>query len=270
MKRLFSVFIPALIIIASTSLSQNAPQSYKWKAPLITLEVTGMFNVPTGTARGSVTDFFTFTNFGCNLGIGFNVNAKIALNKKRNILALISAGFEQIEGDDYDNVYINGQNFNGYPLRDTMTFSTITGGGTSRVLIRNITAGIGIEYVFSPQKPVSPFVSADFNINNFFGYYTEDRNTGGYIYYKINKAVRYGAELNAGVELRIKNNIGFIVGAKYHIANIIGRKSEATNDNTFNLLDAAATGLNSRLTNDRIISIFQPYLGFSAFLGFRK
>jgi len=281
--KLIIIFIGAILACASSCLhSQISLPPYQWKAPLVTFEIIGFFDIPeqgaksskyssTNLTNGNISEFFSFANYGTGLGTGFNINAKVALNKKRNLLGYLSLGYEEIQGDD-TLIYISPNGLHGYPQPGNGTYSTYTGAGTSRIEIRNLMAGIGIEYKYKPEKPVSLYVSTDFNIDYLYGFYLEEPYGANFyqIYYNINGAVRFGWSICTGVQLRVTNGMGFLVGIKYHISNLFGRSSSATTDNTMNLLDAAAPNLNSNLNKDRVIGILQPFLGFSTSLGFKK
>ena len=280
MKIIRSILLLVCISSSLNVFSQSDQISYKWKAPLLTFDITGFFDIPVGAARGNgsstavtngnVSEFFKFNNYGTGLGVGFKIDSKIAVNKKRNFLVYLSLGFEQIQGDD-TLVYISPNTLNGYPLSGSNTYGTYTGSGTSRIVIRNLYAGLGLEFVYKPDKPISFFIGSDFNLDYLYGFYMELPNiTNSYTYYSINGAVRFGLNFNTGLQMRITNNIGFLLGFKYHITNLFNKSSSATNNNSMNLLDAAAPNLNSNLNKDRLISIFQPYLGFSLSFGFKK
>ena len=249
--------------------------------PRFIFELAGSFNVPVGSARGEMIDFFNFQNYGLVHGIGFHFNAKYAANKSGSLYPFITGGFSQLQNNDLQRVYIDSNIIaNGYPLPGSTTYNG-TMGGLSILALRNIYAGIGIQYILNTKHNVLPFAGIEIDYNRIWGFYEQTPNAvagnqpAAIRTFNINSATRFGAGVDAGMDYRISQNLGFVFGVQYRIANLFGKKSEATKPasqnpsdlNSMNLLDDAASGLNSNLSQSRNISYFQFYLGFSVFAG---
>ncbi len=256
--------------------SQDNILKYKFTTPRFVIELAGSFNVPIGQARGEVADFFKFQNYGLVYGIGFHLNVKYAANKKGSIYPFFSAGFVQLQNDEIDNSYIDSNIIrNGYPLPGNLIYNSTP--GTSLLVIRNIHAGLGLQYVFINRHPMMPFAGVEADYNFLWGFYEQiPRIVPGpqglnKTQFNINPTSRVGIAIEIGTDLRINRNLGFVFGAKYAIANLFGKKSERTSsgDNTMNLLDQSAPDLNSNLNSSRNISYLQFYIGFSVFAGKR-
>ncbi len=131
--------------------------------------------------------------------------------------------------------------------------------------------------MLGPRHTLVPFVGIEADYNFLWGFYEQEpRLVDGpegihKSTFPINSTTRIGIGIDVGTDFRIAQNLGFVFGAKYSIANLFGKKSAATlaGDNSMNLLDQAATGLNTNLSSDRNISYLQFYIGFSVFLGKR-
>jgi hypothetical protein len=270
--RNFLVTIFFVLVVINLNLrSQEADKNYKWKAPLITINGDFSYVIPLQDLHGSgVSDFFQFKNYGTRTGIAFNIDAKVALNKKRNLRAFLSLGFVQANRDD-SLTYIDSNSLSrGYPLPGTSFYGAFSG-GQSRVLIRDLYIGLGVEHTLAPDKTVIPFFGVELSLDYIYGYYVQDPGLKGKDKnFNIKGGFRGGFGINTGADIRMLNNVGVILGAKYKFANVIGKNSVKTTENdAMGILDAAASNLNSLLNKNRNIGYFQFYLGLSVFLGLK-
>ena len=251
--------------------------------PRFIFELSGSFNVPIGSARGDIIDFFNFKNYGLVNGIGFHFNIKYAANKSASLYPYITIGFSQLQNDDRERTYIDSNIIsNGYPLPGNNTFAG-TFSGLSLLVLRDMYAGIGLQYILNTKHKILPYAGIEINYHRISGFYEQ---TPGAVLgnepaalrtFTINSASRFGAGIDVGADFRIAKNLGFLFGAQYKIANLLGRESLPTKPasenpsdlNTINLLDKAAPELNSHLSQDRNISYLQFYVGFTVFAGKR-
>jgi hypothetical protein len=225
-------------------------------------------------------DFFTFKNYGLVHGIGFDLEIGYAADKKSHLFPYISAGFVHLQNDDNEHAYIDSNNISyGYPLPGNQIYNTTS--GNSVLVFQIIHFGAGVLYFFSPKAHVSPFCGAELNYNYISGYYEQNsyplpgRTNEGKTEFDIKKTRRIGAGISLGFNYRMTDELGFMFGAKYIVANVFGKESVRTDaasvnpgdKNTMNLLDAAAPELNSNLNSNRSISYLQFKVGFSVFLG---
>ena len=249
--------------------------------PRFIIELAGSFNVPVGSTRGEIIDFFNFKNYGLVHGIGFHFNLKYAADKKGSLFPFITAGFLQLQNDDRQRTYIDSNIIaNGYPLPGNATYQGNIG-GLSLLVIRDIYAGIGLQYILNTKNKFLPYAGFEINYHRLWGFYQQTPNAvvgnepAQIRTFKINSDSRFGAGIDIGADYRIAQNLGFVFGAQYKIANLLGKKSESTKPasqnpgdlNTMNLLDKAAPELNSNLSQDRSINYFQFYIGFTVFAG---
>ncbi len=271
-----AAIIAAILVSVNYSFSQDNTLRYKYTAPRFVIELAGSYNLPIGQTRGGVEDFFTFKNYGLVYGIGFHLNVKYAANKKATIWPYFSGGFAQLQNDETFNSYIDSNIIrNGYPLSGNGIYNSTP--GSSLLVIRNIYAGLGVQYMFGPRHSLVPFIGIEADYNFLWGFYQQEpRLVAGpegihKSTFPINSATRIGIAMDAGTDFRIAQNLGFVFGVKYSISNLFGKRSDATasGDNSMNLIDQAATGLNSNLSSDRNIGYLQFYLGFSLFFGKR-
>ena len=87
----------------------------------------------------------------------------------------------------------------------------------------------------------------------------------------IKSDLRVGIGGSLGAAVRFGKYAGISFGAKYKLVNLIGKKSDFLNElNKMNLLDKAATELNSNLSKSRNMGYIEFYAGATIFLGKTK
>jgi outer membrane protein W len=260
-----------------SSYSQKADSSSTYKTPRAVIEFGGAFDYPVQDAFGTVGEFFKFQNYGTVYGIGPHLNVKFCADKKGKFFPYITIGFVQLQNDDYTNAFIDSNNIsNGYPLPVSQMYNLTSAAAPSVLILRDFYAGLGLQYVFISNRSVIPFIGFEIDYHLLWGLYTQHpgavagNNSTGQVTFSINPASRVGIGADAGFDLRIAQNLGFMFGIKYKFANLLGKQSERTQSsdlNTMNLLDKADTGLNTNLNKNRNIAYFQFYLGFAVFIG---
>jgi hypothetical protein len=276
-KSVFPVTICLISLFAlhKPTTAQEPDTKVYYKAPRFIFEVCGSFDDPTGTSSGVVKDFFSFTNYGCTYGLGFHLNIKYAANKRATLYPFITGGFTQLQNDDHSLALIDSNKITGgYPLSSNTQYSSTP--GTSLIIFRSFYIGSGLQYFFSSKSHFLPFAGLELTYNYIWGYYIQNPNvpvggnTGGQTTFNINGASRFGFGVNLGTEFRITKHLGFVLGANYKLANLLGKQSERSNEvNTINLLDKSDINLNTNLNKNRNIEYFEFYLGFSVFAGSR-
>src|SRR5205085_1825408 len=115
--------------------------------------------------------------------------------------------------------------------------------GTEKVKLNNLELGIGGEYAPIPKSFVSPFIGAEFTGNFFSGSVDFNNPDSTHPVASLNSASRFGLNIGAGLDLMLIKSIGVsvggVVGAKYHLSNLFGRKNEssAASASNYNLND---------------------------------
>ncbi len=272
--KLFLLILTAVIFLITKDTEAQEPENgIKFKAPRIILELSGSYTEPAGSSKGNMEDFFKFTNYGTTYGLGFHLNIKYGVNKKGSLYPYINLGFTQLQNDDNEKAYIDSNVISGgYPLPGNEKYKTTP--GQSLIILRSFYAGAGLQYVFTPKSKFMTFAGAEVNYCSIWGYYVQTpylvvgNEPRVQTTFKINSAARVGIGISAGADYRISKSLGFVLGAKYKIDNLFGKKSERTTEkNTLNLLDKASDNLNSNLNKSRNIEYFEFYLGFVVFAG---
>lgn len=224
MKKLSALFIVLALLMVGKTFAQ----------PQITVHVTGGYNLPLPDLKG---EYPADTNSLLQKS-GFNAGAdvKYFLGKKRNVGVTLSGAYNSFSSGD---IAVTGGNF------------------VSKVNI--ITIGLGIEYAFQPKAKANPFIGLEFT-GNFFGGKTTVTPTGGTASeFTLKSASRFGVAGNLGVDVNLNKNIGFVVGAKYNMANLIGKDSATTTTtNEYTLVDKETA-----VTKSKNLSYLSVYAGIS-------
>ncbi len=231
MKKLIALLIIAIAFIGSNSITT-------FSQPQITVHVTGGYDIPLPDLKG---DYDTKADSGTYLmkrGFSFGADGKYYLGKKRNVGITFGLGYTMFSNN-----------------ADT---STLLGLKNIKNKINAFTVGLGVEYAFMPKGKANPFVGAEFTGHFFSGDFSATfgtLSTTG----TLKSASRFGLALGAGVDVQLNKNIGFIVGGKYNMANLIGKDSTSstvTNEYTLNDKSTATTSAKN-------INYLQFYAGVS-------
>jgi len=203
-----SLLIAVLAVLISTS---------TFAQPQVTVHVTGGYNLPLPDLKG---DYPADTNSYLQKS-GFNAGAdvKYFLGKKRNVGITLSLGYNSFSSGD---ITATGS--------DTSFFTT------AKNKINTFTAGLGIEYAFSPKSKANPFIGVELTGNFFSGDFTSTKGTVSTTS-TLKSASRFGVATNLGLDVNLNKSIGFVVGLKYNLANLIGKDSTGGSATEFGLND---------------------------------
>jgi len=275
------LFLFLFTFFAVNSFSQVKTTSSKWKSPTLSIDIIGSFDLPIQDAKGNMADFFTYKNYGTKAGFGAQFNFKFGLGRYGQYRPYITLGYAQLQNSDDNTAYIDSNEIaNGYPLRGSEVYSSTP--GKSVMILRNPYIGAGFEYAFTladkKKRMWIPFVGAEFLLNVITGIYRQTPTTsvnptlsGLEVPFTIKSDIRFGIGAGAGVNVRLGRSAGIVFGAKYKLANLIGKKSDLLHEeNKMNLLDKAATDLNTNLSKDRNIGYMEFYVGATIFMGKSK
>jgi outer membrane protein W len=241
----------AILTIFTVILSNNISLSQ----PSATVQMIVGYSLPLPDLKGNFGQTrTTFTGNGnpdtntyfMKSGINYGIFVKLPVTKKSNF---------NIKGGIAFNVFSNSTEYND------------TSGSVSINLTQSILGiTLGGEYIFATKKSkFNPFVDAELAVNFFSGKYTEEyvstTNT-----LNLNSTVRLGIHVGAGIDYVLHNNIGAVIGAKYGIANLIGKSYEANTQKNYNLNDKSYTE-NGAAYPSKNITYLQFYGGVSFYFG---
>lgn len=242
--------IKLTVIIISLILTSNSLYSQ----PRVTFHITGGYSIPIGVFTGTVEkNDTTPSNWPYLMANGYNFGAdgKVAFGKKRNIR--LTAGVNYTTFRNKGDIVISG---------DTAHISEF------KPKINILTLSLGIEYAFTPKEKSSPFLGIEATGNFFSGDFSFTPPLPNNTKIRLASESRFGIQINGGVDVSFTKNIGVVFGLKFNWTNLFGKGSNNTAESLIEsrLSDEEHT-VNGTTVAAKNITYFQPYLGFSFFLG---
>lgn len=209
-------------------------------------------------------------NLGAKTGFNFGGMAKINIDKYETVRLIGSLNFSTFNtfegsksGDipyfyyDINNVYRAASK----PISYDYSFNNF---------------GIGLGFEVAPlsfTKVVSPFANAQFNFN--FMNAKLSRTTGPSDSTSINfNDFRMGISLGAGIEFKVNQQWGIVVGAKYDFANLLLKNTDQTGSIEWGRTNASINDDGGRVLSNiygplgdayRTVEVKQKELNFSTF-----
>ncbi|MBE2225816.1 MAG: hypothetical protein IAE93_00670 [Ignavibacteria bacterium] len=216
------LLLSALFLICSASLTSQTK---------LNLTVFGGYTMPVADLKGSYpdtmgTNLLNFDKSGTLLTSGgFNIGAigKYAVDTLGK--ARITAGFNY-------NSFSGSKDYQ--RTNATLTYK-------NKVNIFTISAGA--EYGFFPKKKFNPFIGLDLAMNFYSGKIEASGDSTFTIQRKSES--RIGVIANGGVDIKLNSSIGAVIGVKYALTNLIGKKTEIRNTTVNTLTDDEETGTSS-------------------------
>jgi hypothetical protein len=257
-----------LFFCVPSFVSSQVVYSKKFKPPQVNIELLFSYSQPLPNMYGTISDFFTFKNYGVKNGLpGAQINVKLSADKKGRILPYLSLGYSPFYGKDNGTAYIDSNIINsGYPLPGSTLYNSVT--GSSKMYLHIFNAGLGFSYAFTNKSRWTPHLDAELDMNMIFGTYRQTPYNGNETSFTIKNTIRFGFGAGAGIQVRLSKAFGLALTTKYKFANVLGKSSERLYEqNKMNLLDKANTGINTYLSKDRQIQYIEMMLGVSFYIG---
>lgn len=251
------LYIPALFIFLIISNSVLLSQT-KWN-----LTITGGYTMPLADLKGDFPDTLgsTLLNFEKSSTLltksGFNIGAIAKY-------CVDTLGKARVTGGLTYNSFSGSQDY-----------SRPGGILTYKNKVNIFTISLGAEYGFLPKKKFNPFVGLDLAAN----FYSGKIEASGDSTFTLNRKseTRIGVIANGGVDIKLSKSLSAIVGVKYALTNLIGKKTELTTT-AITVTDDQETGTSSlkeiglndeeNSTNkSKTLYYLQIYAGLSFYFG---
>ncbi len=263
MRKLSIIFI-TILLFASTSV---------FAQPKITVHLTGGYGTPLGDFKTDVpptspvsednrADADWFPYYTKHL-VNFGADGKLAFGKKGNARVVLGLTYNMFSNSTDAVFRINAAN----ELAVT----------SFKPKVNVMSIYLGGEWAFAPTQKVNPFLGAGLAGNFFSGEFEFGREvrvkgaqrTGPM---DMKSETRIGIQFDGGVDFRMSESVGFIVGLKYHMINPIGKGADDPSEVGANEIDLG----DEEHTEDgmsfptRSINSFNGYAGVSFYFGAPK
>ncbi|CAN5650558.1 hypothetical protein BH10BAC5_BH10BAC5_03610 [soil metagenome] len=229
MNKYFKFFIVITFILTSQiSFSQTGKFSYA---------VFGGLSFPTGDLKKQdAAVFYGGNDYGMNSGFNLGGSAKYAMDRM---------GIFDLTGSIVYNSFKNSPDGFGADTK-----------------INLFSLNIGGQYNFIPNRQFNPYVNIALT-NNFFS----GSNSSVLGDSKLKSSYRFGLQFGGGVEIGVSDKIGVLVGARYDLANLVGKSYDSTFTSTAEYpLDDATYTSSGVSVPAKTISFIQVYTGVSIYL----
>ncbi len=230
----------------------------------LSLNVYGGYTIPVADLQG---DFPDTSNTGL-------------LNFSKSSTLLTKSGFNVGIAGKYviDTLgkarLVGGLNINS--LKGSKEYSRPTGILTYKNTVTIFAISAGFEYNFFPKKKFNPYAGLELAVNFYSGKITASGESNQTIQRKSES--RFGIVASGGLVISMSQKIGIVVGVKYALTNLIGKKSEivtTTGSSVSEIEDPGGSSFNELPLNDetnstvkgKSLNYVQIFAGLSFNLG---
>jgi hypothetical protein len=269
MKKL-TLFLILLFLTGQFAISQELIPAKKTKN-FFEIDVSGGFCLPVMDLRGSqgLEGFWGFYNYGMSSGIGTSINTKMSVytTKMTQLRIYLLLGYSHFSTEDNAAYSIKVAQY-GWP----QGFAPVKTSGTSYLRLNMPNIAFGLEYaVYTDRKNTSSFnFGGDFSTHLITGRAYDTPLSGGETFNTINSSIRFGVGVNITYAYKFDNYVGFHVGTRFTMPNLLGKSSEPTDDPGYiSLLDKGNSYLNPMLSSGRTMAYFNFFGGMSFYIGKR-
>lgn len=202
------LFIALVLIIVSSAGSQTK----------FSLNIYGGYTIPVADMQG---DFPDTSNTGL---LNFNKSSTLLTKSGFNIGV---SGKYVIDTLGKAKV-IGGLNINS--LKGSKDYSRPTGILSYKNSVTIFTISAGFEYNFFPKKKFNPFAGLEL-AGNFYSGKIVASGESNQTFQRKSEA-RFGVIAGGGIVISMSPKIGIVIGVKYALTNLIGKKSEIVTTST--------------------------------------
>jgi hypothetical protein len=219
--------------------------------------------------------FWNFQNYGVGSGFGTCTDVKLGVYATKMLLLKVHmmAGYSHFSNSDSKAYNVRWVDL-GWPYQTNVnkgkSFNPCDTAGESYLRLNMPNMGFGLECaLYTDRENKSSFnFGIDLIGTLITGRVYETIVNSNESYVTINPSFRFGIGLNASYSYRFDNWVGFNVGTKFTMPNLLAKSSEMTDQAGYiSLLDDSNVSLNPLLKNKRIMGYLQLFGGVSFYLG---
>jgi hypothetical protein len=274
MKKILLLVVVGFLFLTSEVLSQTVTVN-KFKLPRFTLEVAGGYSLPVLDLSGSSHySFYTFNNYAQSGGFASSIKGNLCLGKvsKRTTMDLyLILGYNHYENSEY-NAYNVGQFPPGWPQNPQFQPpDKIPGQSFLRLNIPFVVFG-GEYKIFLDDYFRTNFAwGIGISASDITGRIINSPANGGETFNTFHGSFRMGVGTHIQFAHRFSPVVGFVLGSKFDINNLILKSTSVTDYNAWMYLnDERKPEINPQITGDRTIASVSFYGGISFYFGVKK
>ena len=264
-----------LIIPDCILFPQNLTIPIKFK-PFVEIGVNSSYNYALFdlSSSGNLKGFWNFQDYGVSSGFGTWTDVKLGVfsTKMTQLKVHMMAGYAHFANND-SKAYNVGSVDLGWPYKinpnSNNSFIPKDTSGTSSLRINMPNLGFGLECaVYTDRDNKSSFnFGVDLIGTLITGRAFETIENSKESFLTINPSFRIGIGLNISYSYRFENWVGFNVGTKFTMPNLIAKSSEMTDQAGYiSLLDDSNVAINPLLKSKRVMGYLQLFGGISFYL----
>lgn len=277
MKKIIAAIL-ILFLTGSSLYSQSIVPVQKYKN-FFEIDVSGGFCLPLLKLRGSegLGGFWRFYNYGMSSGFGTSINTKMSVytTKMTQLRIYLMLGYAHFSTED-NLAYNVGVVSYGWPSKSrndpNTPFYAKDTVGTSYLRLNMPNIALGLEYgVYTNRKNTSSFnFGIDFTAHIITGRAYETVGFSGETFNTINSSLRFGFGANVAYSFKFDKYVGFHIGTRFTMPNLLGKSAETTNDPGYiKLLDGENSTVNPLLDGSRNMGYLNFFGGMSFYMGKR-
>lgn len=268
---LILVLLPAFVFSQTTRVS-----SKKLTKPFAEIGISFGYALPMFSLNGSSTvDFYDLSGYATSNGYYGTIDAKFTLvNFKPGQLRLTwLLGYARFFGDENRAYLISTHPEEKLPVgwpKSSYYFTSVS--GSSSTSFHHPFTAVGLDYaVYADKERRSIFnFGGDIAMSGIFGKVYNQRSGFGENQNSTTSAIRFGLAANVGYTFRAVDWLGFHMGARFHLSNLVGKSSETiSSEGEVPLNDSERYDINPNL-NTRHIGYTSFYGGVSFFIGGKR
>ena len=275
MKKI-TIAVIILLLTGGLVFSQDFTAPKKTKN-FFEIDVSGGFSLPLMDLRGSdgLQGFWGFYNYGMSSGFGTSINTKMSVynTKMTQLRIYLLLGYNHFSTDDNASYGVGVVSYQ-WPTKTGSgnPYVAVKQSGTSYLRLNMPNIAFGLEYaVYTDRKNTSSFnFSGDLAAHLITGRAYETNSSGFETFNTINSSLRLGFGVNVAYAYKFSDNVGFHVGTRFTMPNLIGKNSDVTDDPGYiSLLDKGNSVTNPNLSSGRTMAYINFFGGLSIYMGKR-
>ncbi len=283
MKKIYTLFLLAIILVTSVDASAQLTGTRVFKKPNFIMDATFGYTLPGFDFSGSrIKDFWEFKGYGMNGGYYATYTPKVTIHnfKQGQFRAYITVSFAQFLGSENTAYSIESiyKNQGMVPVRwpeDSLYKAPKDTLGSSSIRMSAPYIAFGGEiaiYTDKERRSIFHF-GTDFNFSVMWGKIYDQPNGKLETYNNIISSTRMGFGFNLGYSYRMMEFFGVTFGTRMQLTNVFNKKSDIvqpTADGDLEINDESNPTINKLLNKNRSIGFFGFYGGVSFFLGGKR